>query len=476
MDKDIVKSLEGGDFSCGDIVTYFAIVTVDNAAQAGTYAPQTIEMNFSFLADTTGKSGVAIGDIVLVQVNYGNIEDLITGENITDDGIIDDGGSTATLIYENLTGPLFQSKSELHGTVKLDDLERDEKVVVRIDVKLFCDPGNDSKGNLQGALTDARLTFINSTESVDPPEAISGGEQTIPFKQVGDICTPELSIEKTVTTADGLCPGVEALTINASETVKYCYRVTNPSSCAPLYNVKLVDDNGTSDDTGDDFTVPLSGLTDVDGDGNADDLNVSSTATGEVTVTLNEAVNVTNIATATGNDSIIEPTTLESSDSATVIVKVPPTTPPPVIEVTKTADPTSVPETGGAVEFSIRVTNNGSENVTINSLSDTDFNLSMQCPDAQCRLLQPGETYTCRFTESISGNVGEDHVNIVTVVASDDNGNTDADSDTATVVFTATPPVAPTPVPTMTPIGTVLLTGLLGLIGAGVIMRKRRGR
>ena len=205
-------------------------------------------------------------------------------------------------------------------------------------------------------------------------------------------------------------------------------------------------------------------------------MNVSSTATGEVTVTLNEAVNVTNIATATGNDSIIEPTTLESSDSATVIVKVPPTTPPPVIEVTKTADPTSVPETGGAVEFSIRVTNNGSENVTINSLSDTDFNLSMQCPDAQCRLLQPGETYTCRFTESISGNVGEDHVNIVTVVASDDNGNTDADSDTATVVFTATPPVAPTPVPTMTPIGTVLLTGLLGLIGAGVIMRKRRGR
>ena len=473
VDKDVVESLEGGDFSCGDIVTYFAEITVDDTAQADTDAPQTIEMDFSFLADTTGQSGVAIGEIVLVQVNYGTIEDLIAYENSVDDGISDDDGSTATLTNEYLTGPLFQAGSELHGTVKLDDLERDETVVVRIDVKLFCDPGSNPTGNLAGALADARLTFINGTESVDPPKAISGGEQTIPFKKIGDICVPELFIEKTVTTAGGSCPGVETLTINAGETVKYCYVVRNPSSCAPLYNVKLVDDNGTSDDTDDDFTVPLSGLTDVDGDGNADDLNVSSTAPGEATVTLNEAGTVINIATATGDDSIIEPTTLEASDSATVIVKAPPTSPPPVIEVTKTAHPTSVPETGGNVEFSIRVTNKGPENVTIDSLSDTDFDLGVQCPDAEGTLLQPGETYTCGFTKFISGNVGENHVNTVTVVASDDGGNTATDSDTATVVFTATPPATPTPVPTMTSIGTVLLTGLLGLIGAGLIMGRR---
>jgi hypothetical protein len=90
-------------------------------------------------------------------------------------------------------------------------------------------------------------------------------------------------------------------------------------------------------------------------------------------------------------------------------------------------------ETGGDVEFSIRVTNKGSESVTIDSLYDTDFDLGVQCPDAQGTVLQPGETYTCKFTESISGNVGENHVNKVTVVASDDDGNTDTDSDTATV-------------------------------------------
>ncbi|RZN32070.1 MAG: hypothetical protein EF813_12005 [Methanosarcinales archaeon] len=480
--NDVVESLEGGDFSCGDIVTYFVEVTVDDVQTADTDAPQTIEMDFSFLADTTGQSGVAIGDIMLVRVNYNEIKDLITGENSVDDGIVDDGGSTATLTNEHLAGSLFTPKSELHGTVKLDDLERAERVVVRIDVKLFCDPGITKKptGNLQAALTDTRLTFVNGAEPRGPPEAIPSGKQTIPLKHIGDICTPELNIKKTVTTACGSCPGSETLTITAGDTVKYCYVITNPGSCASLYNVKVVDDNGTSG-TGDDFTVMIStGLSDEDGDGFNDDLSAGGTATGEATVTLNKAGTVTNIATATGNDSIIKPTTLEDSDSATVIVKVPPKPPTPVIEVTKTADPTSVPETGGDVKFSIRVINKGLENITIDSLSDTDFDLSVQCPNAQGTLLQPGETYTCRFTEFITGNMGENHVNTVNVVASDDDGNTATDSDTATVKFTPTPPVAPTPtqpitpilVPTMTSIGTILLAGLLGLIGAGAIMRR----
>ena len=145
----------------------------------------------------------------------------------------------------------------------------------------------------------------------------------------------------------------------------------------------------------------------------------------------------------------------------------------PDITVTKTANPTSVPETGGYVEFTITVTNNGLENVTIDSFYDTDFDLGDMCPDAVGTVLASGEIHTCTFTEFISGNVGEDHENIVTAVASDDGGNSDTDSATAAVEFTNILPVVPTPVPTMTTIGTVLLTGLLGLIGAGVIMRRR---
>jgi uncharacterized repeat protein (TIGR01451 family) len=401
--NDVVESLQGGDFSCGDIVTYLTEVTVDDTAQADTDAPQTIELNFSFLADTTGQSGVAIGDIVLVQVNYGTIEDLITGENSVDDGIYDDSGSTATLIYENLTGPLFQAGSELHGTVELDDLERNETVVVRIDVKLFCDPGSNPTGNLAGALTDARLAFINDTEPVDPPEAVPGGEQTIPFKQIGDICTPELEIQKTVNTSNGTCPGVETLTINAGDIVKYCYVVNNPSSCAPLYNVNLVDDNGTPGDTGDDFTVTLSGLTDVDNDGTVDDLNVSSTATGDKLVTINKVGEVINNATATGDDSVIEPTTLIAFDTAKVISNF---LAAPSINLTKTmsanadedeSDDVSLNDT---LTYTFNVTNDG--NVNLDPVTVTDPMPGLSALSCDATSLAPGASMTCTATYTVT--------------------------------------------------------------------------
>ena len=48
---------------------------------------------------------------------------------------------------------------------------------------------------------------------------------------------------------------MEALTITAGDTVKYCYVVTNPGT-ADLLDVVLTDDNGTPSTTGDDFNVP----------------------------------------------------------------------------------------------------------------------------------------------------------------------------------------------------------------------------
>jgi len=333
-DDDVVESLEGGNFACGDIVTFFAAVTVADTASADADAPQTIELDFSFLLDTTGQSGVALGDIVGVSVNYSPIEDLIPGENAIDEGIRDDGGSTATLIDEQLNGTMFVDGT-LTGTVELTDLERNEQVIVRIDVKLFCQPGSNPTGNLQADLSAARLTQINGDTPVTPPQAIPGGAQTIPFKQIGNMAGPAIDVQKTVTTADGTCPGVEMLTTAADVdvTVKYCYVVTNPSNItnppgAPLYNVTLQDDNGTPADPADDFWVTLTGLTDEDGDGEADDLAAGGTATGSAPVTLHTEgtfvnSNVVNTATATGYDSILYPTPYTDTDIATVTV--PPT-------------------------------------------------------------------------------------------------------------------------------------------------------
>ena len=105
----------------------------------------------------------------------------------------------------------------------------------------------------------------------------------------------------------------------------------------------------------------------------------------------------------------------------------------PIVTVTKTADPTSVPEPGDNVEFTVIVTNDGLENVVIDSLVDSDFNLASYCPDAAGTPLASGETYTCVFTVWIAGNVGDNHENTATAIVSDDAGNAVSASDDATV-------------------------------------------
>jgi hypothetical protein len=113
----------------------------------------------------------------------------------------------------------------------------------------------------------------------------------------------------------------------------------------------------------------------------------------------------------------------------------------PDISISKTADPTSVPEGGMTnVKFTIVVTNNSLEDATIDSLSDSDFDLSTLCPDAVGTVLGSGDSYTCEFTIAVTGNVGDDHEDTATVTASDNEGNTDTESDSATVTITNVAP------------------------------------
>ena len=145
---------------------------------------------------------------------------------------------------------------------------------------------------------------------------------------------------------------------------------------------------------------------------------------------------VTHVNTATVVASDNDGNADEASDDATVTFE----DVLPDIAIDKSANPTSVSELGGFVEFTIVVTNNSAEAATIDSLVDSDFDLSTQCADAVGTVLAAGATYTCVFTEFILGNVGDDHVNTATVVASDNDGNTDEASDDATVAILDVPP------------------------------------
>lgn len=111
----------------------------------------------------------------------------------------------------------------------------------------------------------------------------------------------------------------------------------------------------------------------------------------------------------------------------------------PVIAVSKTVQPTSVPEPGSMVEFTLGVTNQGVEDVTLTSLVDDVYgNLNGKGTCAVPRAgmpLAPGQTYRCAFSAGIEGNGGQVKIDTVTAEATDDERNKVKASDRASVTI-----------------------------------------
>ncbi len=110
----------------------------------------------------------------------------------------------------------------------------------------------------------------------------------------------------------------------------------------------------------------------------------------------------------------------------------------PTIEVTKTANPTAIPETGGNVTFTFTVKNTSSEeSVTIKSLSDSVY--GTLSGDADCKVgtvLASGATCDFSITKWVEGDyTGPDHVNVFTGKAVDNDETEAVDTDDATVDF-----------------------------------------
>jgi hypothetical protein len=179
---DIVESLEGGDFKCLDIVTFLTQIRRDSTNPG---PAETLELNFSFLADTTGQSGVAMVPPPLPAnaptINSGAVSNG-TGNGSTDDGFFDFNGASVISFDFEEEGVPFTKGAETLLTLRIDDVDPGEWVVLRVDLLLACDTPRPT-GNLQ-----AKLNSVNVVDGVgvglDP---VPGGAQTVPFKQVGAI-------------------------------------------------------------------------------------------------------------------------------------------------------------------------------------------------------------------------------------------------------------------------------------------------
>ena len=111
----------------------------------------------------------------------------------------------------------------------------------------------------------------------------------------------------------------------------------------------------------------------------------------------------------------------------------------PKISVTKTASPNALDLPGGDVAFSVTVSNDASEAVTITALADDVFGPlnglgSCAVPFDLAPNGEPGDSYDCTFIGAVSGPPGI-FTNTVTASGSDDDGNDTSASDVATVIL-----------------------------------------
>ena len=98
----------------------------------------------------------------------------------------------------------------------------------------------------------------------------------------------------------------------------------------------------------------------------------------------------------------------------------------PAIVVTKTADPASLPEPGGAVTYAVSIENTSVESVTITNLSDDkfgnllgpDLNLTggataTSCNDSLPIVIGATDTFSCSIDAALIGDAGDTHDNTV---------------------------------------------------------------
>ena len=357
----VVESLEGGDFLCGDLVTFFVQVVVAGDAAGG----GAVELDMSFGAETTGQPGIGFDDIVDVAVNYPD------GGNV---GL--EGTESAALSNEHLD---TQGYDEIKGTVTVSGLDAGETAIVRIIVELGCELNASPTGNILNSIDAARIVGDGT---------VSVGQQTVPMKQVGALLAePGIDVFKD-------CPANAA----AGAAITYEITVTNVGN-VNLTNITVIDD--IIGDLSDQFPDSL--------DVGSDPVTVQV----QYTPGAGDGDPVTNTVTATGDWDAGE-TSESVSDAAECTTNI---THVPGIDVTK-----SCPQTvafGAEITYTITVTNTGNEALENVSVTDAllggDITAAFSLPDP----LPVGSTV---YSEAFTYTPGADEDPVVNSVTASGDG------------------------------------------------------
>ncbi|MET1011517.1 MAG: hypothetical protein ABWY83_03990 [Actinomycetota bacterium] len=382
----VVESLEAGDFECGDYVTFFTEITVDSGAAAG----GTIELDYTFGAETTGQPGLGFDDIISVDINT------------PDDGNKNlDGDESATLIAEGFDSSGYD---QVTGTVEIEGLDAGDVVIVRLIEELTCMQGETPTGNILNAIESGRV-------SSNGDDTIPVGQQTVPMKTSGFVAEPAIDIVKT-------CPDDAPF----GDDITYTITITNNGN-EDLENIVVTDTvNGNApDDISNLFADTLAA-------------GASDSAQYVYTPDANDPDPLPNTVTVTA-DGVFSSTQVTDTDTCDTDI-----THVPGIDVEKTC-PRSVPF-GDDVTFTITVKNTGNEPLENVSVTDAllggDITAAFNLPDP----LPVGNTvYSHDFDYTPGAN--EDPVENSVTASGDgvDSGVTDTDTDECETDITHEPDI-----------------------------------
>ena len=371
-DSGVVESLEGGDFECGDLVTFFVEVEVEEGAGSGSVA-----LDLSFGNETTGQPGVGFDDIVS------------WGINTPDDGNVGlDGDETVTLTNERIETDGYDA---VKGTFTVSNLEGGETAIVRVTVRLACEVGNPT-GNILNAIDGARVVG---------GDTISVGQETVPMKQVGDVAQPGMNVDKT-------CPEFAQI----GDTITYTISIENTGN--ETLNITSVVDT-VNGHTPVNITASFPATVAA---------GATVTRTYQYTVVAADPDPLPNSVTVTAVGAVSGATITGSASCSTDILN-------PDITVTKTCP--EFAQVGDTITYTIRVTNSGDEALEGITVDDTILgDLSGDFVDT----LAPGAFDEQTFEYEVTGSADLNNVVTVdaTGVDSEEAVSDTANCDTVVLV------------------------------------------
>ena len=136
--------------------------------------------------------------------------------------------------------------------------------------------------------------------------------------------------------------------------------------------------------------------------------------------------------------------------------------PLPAITVSKTAAAQTLPEPGGTMTFTVRITNTTAESVTLSGLTDDVYgDLNGQGTCVTGTTIAGFGTTECTFSGTVSGNAGDTLTDTVSATVTDGENNTATATDSASVTLTDVLPtisVTKSVTPTVLPVGGGVVT------------------